>query len=364
MRVVQLFFQLHARGGERVAYDLFRNFTAEGHPTTNLGFWYRDDLRSEATEHFELLSPDRRGTLGALLGSARLVRRLRLERADALLMHSTAGGLLGGLAGFLARVPKRVMIHHNPLGTYQSNRWTMLDALWGATGIYTHIVFISEGGVRSASNLPRQYRRRVRLVLNGVDPISAAGERDFRHELGVHADDHLLVSVGSLTGQKNHQLAIDAIAQSGLPCAYLVAGEGPLENDLREQAARSGVRLELLGHLDAGAVGDLLSQADLFVFPSVHEGRPLTLLEAAHAGAPVLASSISANSDTLGSAAEYAELDVSAFSAALTKLFETPGYLEELRDRSRSFDARSTKEMANEYLTILVSPTGRSTTGE
>lgn len=124
---------------------------------------------------------------------------------------------------------------------------------------------------------------------------SAAADRG---ALGVPEDGYMLLSAGELNANKNHAEVLRALAKTGdREIHYVIAGEGPLREDLRELAERLGVSTQL--HL-AGYRRDmpeLYRAADCFVFPSKREGLPVALMEAAASGLPLICSRIRGNTD-------------------------------------------------------------------
>jgi glycosyltransferase involved in cell wall biosynthesis len=100
-----------------------------------------------------------------------------------------------------------------------------------------------------------------------------------------------VIAVGRLVEQKNHALAIQAIAE--VPDAVLaIAGEGVLRHELERLAEETGVadRVRFLGlRPDARA---LMGAADAVVMPSHWEGLPLSALEALASGTPLVATDV------------------------------------------------------------------------
>ncbi len=90
-----------------------------------------------------------------------------------------------------------------------------------------------------------------------------------------------LLQVGRLDIRKGAQFA-PGIAAAIAPAQMLLAGDGPLRDRLQ---GATGVHL--LGQSEE--VPALLAAADAFILPSEHEGCPLSVLEAAQAGCPILA---------------------------------------------------------------------------
>lgn len=106
-----------------------------------------------------------------------------------------------------------------------------------------------------------------------------------------------LLTVGRLVASKGFDLLLTALAElvRTEPAIRLrVVGDGPLRERLTDQAARLGLshHVELLGARGVDEVRAELSRADLFVISSRDEGLPRTLLEAAAAGMPVVATAV------------------------------------------------------------------------
>jgi glycosyltransferase involved in cell wall biosynthesis len=87
--------------------------------------------------------------------------------------------------------------------------------------------------------------------------------------------------------------AIEAVAEArrrGSDVTLTIAGEGPLQAWLAELARKAGVAdsVEFLGHLDRASLLTAYADADVFVFPSLHDSSGNVVLEAMGAGLPVI----------------------------------------------------------------------------
>lgn len=143
----------------------------------------------------------------------------------------------------------------------------------------------------------------IRTVRYGIEPqIPTATETEaaratLRAELGLEADATLIGMACRLTEQKGITYALQAFAQikeETRNTFLVIAGNGPLRDELEEQARRYGLikRVIFLGWRDD--VPQLLRGLDLFLMPSLWEGFGLVLLEAMQARLPVIASAVSA----------------------------------------------------------------------
>lgn len=111
-----------------------------------------------------------------------------------------------------------------------------------------------------------------------------------RQELGVPENAFLMLSVGELNKNKNHQVIVRALAKLNNPDAhYVIAGVGDKKDYLLDLVRQLGVseQVHLLGY--RRDIEELIRTADVFCFPSQREGLGLAAVEAMACGLPVIA---------------------------------------------------------------------------
>lgn len=127
-----------------------------------------------------------------------------------------------------------------------------------------------------------------------------------RSEIGVPEDAILLLSVGELNGNKNHETVIRALSQlADKNIYYVVAGKGERAERLIEVANEVGVsdRFRLLGFRND--VNELLEIADVYILPSFREGLNVSLMEAMAKGLPCVVGRIRGNVDLIDEKGGY-----------------------------------------------------------
>lgn len=141
---------------------------------------------------------------------------------------------------------------------------------------------------------------RVELVHGmGVDdkrfndvPLEIEEERKLKEELGIEANDFVMMYVAELNENKNQMMLIramqDIVKINSNVKLYLV-GRGELESFYREKIEEMNLQgnVVLLGY--RRDVDRLLKVADLYIASSIREGLGLNLIEALFVGIPVLA---------------------------------------------------------------------------
>ncbi len=111
----------------------------------------------------------------------------------------------------------------------------------------------------------------------------------FPRERHAENGDVTVLYAGSFQPRKRVDLIIRQAAR--LPgLRFRLAGKGETDKDCRDLAQQLGCsNLSFLGHLSAERLGEEMRQADIFFFPSILEGNPQVLLQAAACGLPSIA---------------------------------------------------------------------------
>ena len=120
--------------------------------------------------------------------------------------------------------------------------------------------------------------------------LSSDEKNSLRKEMGVPFDAKLLVSVGELNENKNHQVVLKAISMlNDSNIHYAVAGRGNKSGDLTELAKKLGIsdQFHLLGYRND--IAKIYKSADICCFPSIREGLGLAAIEGMAAGLPLIA---------------------------------------------------------------------------
>ncbi len=113
-----------------------------------------------------------------------------------------------------------------------------------------------------------------------------------RELLGIPEGVNVITTVGRLVRQKRHRLVLDALKllERRDDWLALIVGDGPLRRELEEHAEHLGLlgkKVKFLGFRDD--VPEILRATDIYVHVSTFEGLPLAVVEAAMAGAAIIA---------------------------------------------------------------------------
>ena len=137
-----------------------------------------------------------------------------------------------------------------------------------------------------------EYIPGVGIYLEKFDTVKI--DRDLkRSELGLPKGAFIVLSVGELNKNKNHEVVIKAIAKMDNPeIHYVICGVGQLEGYLKNLSIELGIenQVHLLGFRND--IAEICKSSDIFAFPSFREGLGLAALEAMACGLPIVTSNV------------------------------------------------------------------------
>jgi glycosyltransferase involved in cell wall biosynthesis len=123
-----------------------------------------------------------------------------------------------------------------------------------------------------------------------------------RAKLRIGAKEFVLVCTARLSEHKRLDLLLLAIARlvrDGVGCKCIIVGDGPLREELCEQALALGLSGHVLFEGFQRDVRPYLQAADAFVLSSATEGMPLSLLEAMACGLPCIVTDVGGTTEVV-----------------------------------------------------------------
>lgn len=251
-------------------------------------------------------------SLEAITGTLSAIVHARRLGADLLHIHAI-GPAIG--APFARLLGMRVIVTHHG-ADYDRGKWgrfarTMLRLGEAAALRFARVVICVSPSLRAklAQTYP-QAKAELAYIPNGVpstsDESGATAEDQANAVLAEHGmvRGEFLLAVGRLVPEKGFDTLIDAVRRLPASTRLLIVGGSEHRSAYADRlVALADDRIRFAGALPRAVVHRLYAAAGTFVLPSFHEGLPISALEAARFGAPVLLSDIDANLD-LGLASE------------------------------------------------------------
>lgn len=136
-----------------------------------------------------------------------------------------------------------------------------------------------------------------------------------RAEMGLRAGQKVIGHVGRFMEVKNHIFMLDvlqALVKKDSEVAMVLVGDGPLKEKILAQAERMGIADNVVFTGVRSDISDLMQAMDAFIFPSLHEGLPVTLVEAQASGLSCLVSDTVSQDVKLTDCIEFMSLNAPA----------------------------------------------------
>lgn len=237
--------------------------------------------------HYHAIGPGLPSFLPRYFSRAKVVQTIHGRDADRAKWGGTARRVLRGGEWLSARVPDATIVVARDLGeTYRTT-----------------------------------YRRRTVVIPNGVEPGTVRDASAITERWQLTRGSYILF-VGRLVPEKAPDLLVRAFRDVPGDVRLVIAGGSSFTDDFvrdLEREARLDDRVLLAGYVYGEPLEELYANAAAFVLPSSLEGLPLTLLEAASYGTPVIASAIPPHVEMLGHDAPGQHLFPAGSRTALTE---------------------------------------------
>lgn len=233
--------------------------------------------------------------------AAAIGRVLDAEKPDILHTHGGFAGLYGRLAARRARTPIIVHTLHGIHYLHYRNPALRLFSIWQERQLSRTtdaLVLVCRSDLARAAKYRLAAVEKLVAIANGLD-LGPGGEAlrapALRRELGLDPGAPVVGTVARLHRQKGigHLLrAAPRILEAVPEARIVVVGDGPQGAALRTQAGALGLGRRFLFMGERENARSLMSEFDVFVLPSLWEGLPFVLIEAAALGKPIVASAV------------------------------------------------------------------------
>ena len=271
-----------------------------------------------------------------------LVESTRVHRAtrNADIVHHFGGRLPA------VRNPRAILTIHDlqpldmpanfSLTKRQYLKWALQRSADAASLICTPSNWVAQSIVERLGVSPEK----IRVVSSTWDPAllrndSALLRNDSECVIDELGDGPVVFYPAATHPHKNHLTLLEAVDQIAERHAdltlVLTGGEGRAEALVASRLASIRVRVLRLGRVTPSVLSALIQRADVLAFPSRYEGFGLPLLEAMHAGTPVIAGDNSAMPEVVADAGLLLKADeADAWAEAIDEIVANESFANRL----------------------------------
>ncbi len=291
----------------------------------------------------------------------KLYKIFKEEKPDIVHTHNTQPFVEGGVAAILAKVPVHIHTDH---GRQFPDKRRYMFAEWVFSHFANQMVAVSENLKEDISRYEGIRLDKIKVILNGINGSKYNNKIDKnkkRRELGIDNKHNIILGfVGRLSPEKGLTYlikAMEALVKEFPNLLLLIAGEGELLKELKREAIALGIEQNIRFLGPRSDINEILGIFDIFVLPSLREGLPLVLLEAAAASLPIVATDVGGNKQVVKHGANGLLIrhgDVDSLYNAVKKLIIDEGMRKEFGSKSHDLFINNftIEKMIKKYETI------------
>lgn len=141
------------------------------------------------------------------------------------------------------------------------------------------------------------YKQNYKMIPNGVDldrfAFNKTMREEMRRKLGINKQTFVVGHIGRFTEPKNHKYLIELFSilkRTNPDCCLLMVGNGELFDDIRRYCEGLNIMDSVIMPGSRADTENFYQAMDVFVFPSLWEGLPVSVVEAQANGLPCLIS--------------------------------------------------------------------------
>jgi len=186
------------------------------------------------------------------------------------------------------KIPVRIMHAHN---TNCDINWLRMTVLRLMSKVYANYYFACSeqaGKWMYGKNITKN--KNFYVINNAIDVDKNIYNEEIRNKIrqenGI-TNNFVIGNVSRMTEVKNHKFLIDVfneILKLDITSKLLLVGDGPLQEELKEKVKNLNIEENVIFYGTTNKVNEMLQAMDVFVLPSLFEGVPVSIIEAAASG--------------------------------------------------------------------------------
>ena len=309
IKVMQVIARMNVGGPAVLVADLIRNFDSQKVDSI-LVTGYCDNNESDYLDEVATdLKAIRLPGLGRSISPLKdlnafflLLREIQKFKPDVIHTHTAKAGVLGRVAGLVAAPrAKRVHTFHGHLlhGYFGQGKTQLVIFVEKLLALSTaRLVAIGNSVKRDLLEVGVGNASKFEVIFPGLQSFQVHPKMKARQLLGLEPDKKYFVFVGRLTQIKRPDRLLDIarFLKLNYPDTHiLIAGAGELLATIKNESDTQGLPMTFLGWRND--IDLILSAADIAILCSDNEGIPLTLIQAAQAGLPIISTDVGSVSD-------------------------------------------------------------------
>lgn len=326
---------------------------------------FKKELNKKNISTFHVPMPRNITNIKDMVISYKKVRDIVKEnKYDIIHCHSPIGGVIARLASRKARkLGSKVIYTAHGFHFYNGSsikNWAFFYPVEKLCARFTdYLITINKEDYKRAIDHKFPARNIVYIPGVGIDTEKqhnlVIDVEKKKSEFGI-TGECILLSVGELNQNKNHETIIKALSMTNSPIKYIICGKGERLAYLTGLVNRLELEDKVIFAGYRNDVDELLKMSDIFCFPSYREGLSVALMEAMASGLPIICSDIRGNVDLVesGKGGYLSDsTDVEGFAENIQKLISDENFRKKMGESNIRYIQKFGIEKVNNQMKAI-----------
>ena len=298
INVLQVIGGMNMGGAETFLMNVFRNIDRSKFEFYFLcygskKFDYEDEIYELGGHIIRIDMIGKKNILKSILKLKKIIKDYEIDIVHA---HTYYNSMFAVWAAYKCNVKKIITHSHNTFSEPKPSGLKKIYFLIAKYIINKYSNFFLACGKEAGDAL--FYKKNKYLIYyNGIELEKFVYDGNIRNEkrkeLNIKEDEIIIGHVGRFEKVKNHEFILKIFLEFlklNSNAKLILIGDGTLKEKVIQKSYESGINNKVIILGKREDVNLLYSAMDIFVFPSLFEGLPLTLIEAQTNGLPIIAS--------------------------------------------------------------------------
>lgn len=297
MRVLQVNYKMDIGGIENFLMNICRNIKEKDIQFifltyNNYKFDYEDELLKMNYKIIKISNPNK---VNLFKHINEIYKVIKEEKIDVVHCHTYFNSAYVMIAAKMAKVKIRIVHSHTTYGLKKDNVFKRIK--WNISRILINNLSTKRIACSTEAGKSLFGNKCFEIIENGINVkefyYDNKVRKIYREKLKLNKDEFVIGHIGRFDYPKNHTFLLEIfekILTIRQDSKLILVGSGDLQDEIKKITVKKNLENKVIFLGNRRDVNKILNAFDVFIFPSLYEGLPLTLVEVQANGVPILVS--------------------------------------------------------------------------
>lgn len=319
MKIMQVNYKMDIGGIESFLMNVYRNIDREKHEFIFLTYYphifdYEKEILKLNGKIIKISTPN---SLNIIKHIKEIYNTIKQEKIDIVHCHTYFDSAYVMIAAKLAKVKIRIVHSHT---TYGLNKTGILKKIkWFLSRFIINSLSTHQLACSTEAGKALYGKKKFSIIENGIKiekfNYNEKHRNSYRKEWKIKNEDFVIGHIGRFDVPKNHKFLIEIyeeIYKINKNSKLILVGSGKLEDEIKKIVNEKKLTKNVIFLGNRNDINEILNAFDIFVFPSLYEGLPVTLVETQANGLKCLISDRISKEIKLTECIKFLSIDKSA----------------------------------------------------